>query len=460
MDNTNPQKDTNNLQERDGFASRLGIIAAAAGSAIGLGNIWRFPYITGQYGGAAFILIYLICIVLMGMPLMISEFAIGRMAQKNAIGSFKKLAPHTYWFLIGVMGIAGAIMILAFYGVVSGWCIDYVVRSATNAFAGKSTESIIHMFDGLITHTWMPLLWQFVFMILTGIIVIAGIQNGIEKYAKILMPLLLLIIIILDIRAVTLPGAKEGLSFLFKPDFTKLSTEVMFVALGHAFFSLSIGMGTMITYGSYIGKRENLGVTALQVTIADTLVALLAGVAIFPAVFAFGINPTEGPGLAFITLPVVFQQMPFGNVFGTLFFLLLVVAALTSSISILEVIVAYFSEELKMSRKKATILSTTIVTLIGIPASLSNGPVLSNFKILGFGFMDLLDYVSANILLPIGGLLILAFGGWYLGREKMERELTNGGTIQSNYLSIFMILTKFIAPIGIALVFLKGLGFM
>jgi NSS family neurotransmitter:Na+ symporter len=450
--------ESNKLQERDSFGSKLGIIAAAAGSAIGLGNIWKFPYITGVYGGAAFIVVYLICIAVIGFPVMLSEFIIGRKAQRNAIGSFKKLAPGKPWFLTGWMGVAAAFMILAFYGVVAGWCMEYIVKALTNAFAGQSPDAIGGMFSSFISATAKPIFWQVFFMLLTGLIVVAGVKDGIEKYAKILMPTLLVIIIILDIRAVTLPGSGAGLAFLFKPDWSKVSAEGVLVALGHAFFSLSLGMGTMITYGSYIGKKENLADTAIQVTIADTLIALLAGIAIFPAVFAFGIEPGVGPGLVFVTLPNIFQQMPGGYFFAILFFILLTVAALTSSISILEVVVAYFVEELKMARKRATIIATIAITLVGIPCSLSMGP-MSDVLFFGKNFFDLLDFTASNILLPLGGLFIAAFVGWYMGKKNVEEEVNQEG-VNVGYIPLFMFLTKFIAPIAIAIVFLNGIGLL
>jgi NSS family neurotransmitter:Na+ symporter len=388
---------------------------------------------------------------------MLSEFTIGRKAQRNAVGSFKKLAPGKPWFLTGVMGIAAAFMILAFYGVVAGWTLEYLGKAVINSFAGKNPADLEGMFGGFISQVIRPIFWQFVFMGLTCWIVLAGIKGGIEKASKILMPVLLLIIVILDIRAITLPGAGEGLSFLFKPDFSKLSAEGVLSALGHAFFSLSLGMGTLITYSSYMGKNENLGSMAIQCTVADTGIALLAGIAIFPAVFAFGIEPGAGPGLVFITLPNVFQQMPGGYIFSLLFFLLLAVAALTSSISILEVVVAYFSEELKIARRNATIMATIAITIVGIPCSLSMG-AMSKVQFLGKTFFDWLDYIAANILLPIGGLLIVAFVGWYLGYDKTKEEITNEGKLKAAYLPLFLFLAKFIAPLVIAIVFLHGLG--
>ena len=449
--------ETKDVVQRDSFGSKLGIIAAVAGSAVGLGNIWKFPYITGVYGGGAFVLVYLICIALIGLPIVLSEFIIGRKAQKNAIGSFKKLAPGTFWFVPGLMGLAAAFMILAFYGVVAGWTLEYLFKALTNSFVGKNPADLEGMFGGFISQLAKPIFWQFIFMALTCWIVLAGIKGGIEKASKMLMPLLLVIIIILDIRAVTLPGASEGLAFLFKPDFSKLTGEGMLNALGHAFFSLSLGMGTLITYSSYMGKKENLATTAVQVTIADTGIALLAGIAIFPAVFAFGIEPGAGPGLVFITLPNVFQQMPGGYFFCILFFLLLAVAALTSSISILEVVVAYFVEELKLARRAATIMAASAITIMGIPCSLSMG-VWSKVKFMDKTFFDWLDFIASNVLLPLGGLLIVAFVGWYLGREKTEAEVTNEGELKAGYLTLFMFLAKFVAPVVIAIVFLHGLG--
>ncbi len=443
--------------QRDSFTSKLGIIAAVAGSAVGLGNIWKFPYITGVYGGGAFVLVYLICIVLIGLPVVLSEFIIGRKAQKNAIGSFKKLAPGTFWFVPGIMGIVAAFMILAFYGVVAGWTMEYLFKAVANSFVGKNPADLEGMFGGFISRLARPIFWQIIFMGLTCWIVLSGIKGGIERASKWLMPVLLFIIVILDIRAVTLPGADAGLAFLFKPDFSKLTGEGILNALGHAFFSLSLGMGTLITYSSYMSKKENLATTAVQVTVADTGIALLAGVAIFPAVFAFGIEPGAGPGLVFITLPNVFLQMPGGYFFCILFFLLLVLAALTSSISILEVVVAYFVEELKLARRAGAIMAASAITIMGIPCSLSMG-VWSKVKFMDRTFFDWLDFIASNVLMPLGGLLIVAFVGWFLGREKTEMEVTNEGELKAGYMPVFMFLARFVAPVIIAIVFLNGLG--
>ncbi len=448
-------------QQRDYFATKFGIIAAAAGSAIGLGNIWKFPYITGVHGGGAFLVVYLLCIIVIGLPVMLSEFIVGRRANRAPIGAFKQLAPGTPWFLAGWMGVAAAFSILSFYSVVAGWTLDYIVKAAMNAFAGKRPEEIGELFGGLIGSPIMPLVWHGVFIMLCALIIMGGVKKGIEKYSKILMPLLFGIIIILDIRALTLPGASKGLAFLFTPDFSKLSAESILVALGHAFFSLSLGGGTMITYGSYISKREDIGSTVIQVSLTDTVIALLAGIAIFPAVFAFGIEPSVGPGLVFITLPNVFQQMPGGYLFAILFFVLLAVAALTSGISILEVVVTYLTEELRMTRLLATILGAAAVAMVGVFASLSMGDMLGHISIIGGrNIFDSLDFLSANILMPLGGMCICIFVGWYLRRDNAYDEISNGGQLRVKYLPVFLFLAKFLAPVAVAIVFLNGLGIL
>ncbi len=444
---------------RESFGSRFGIIAAAAGSAVGLGNIWKFPYVAGQNGGGAFLFVYLLFIIAIGLPVMLAEFSIGRRAQRNAIGSFKKLAPGSPWYLVGVMGVAAAFLILSFYSAVAGWTLEYIIKALTNAFAGRDETDLNLMFGSFISGTWRPLFWQLLFMVLTAWIVMAGIKKGIEKYTKVLMPLLVLMIVVLCIRSVTLPGSREGLAFLFRPDFSKLTADAVLSALGQAFFSLSLGMGTLITYGSYIGKNNNLTGTVIQVSAADTIIAVMAGIAIFPAVFAFGIDPAEGPGLVFITLPGIFQQMHGGYFFALIFFILLAVAALTSSISILEVVVAYLIEELNLARRKATILAGVMITILGVFCTLSFG-VLSEVTIFGMVIFDLMDFTSSNILLPLGGLFIVLFIGWYLGAGPARREISNDGALRLGYFPVFMFLVKFIAPFAIALVFIYGLGLL
>ncbi len=442
---------------RDGFTSRFGIICAAAGSAIGLGNIWRFPYVAGESGGGAFLLIYLGFIILLGIPVMLSEFVIGRRGQRNALGSFKRLAPGKSWYLVGVMGIVAAFMILAFYSTIAGWTLEYVVKSLTNAFAGKTSDEITALFVSFHTQALWPLIWQVIFMIMTAWIILSGVQKGIEKYAKVLMPFLVLLLIIMAIRAVTLPGSMEGLRFLFRPDFSVVDSDVMLAALGQAFFSLSIGMGALITYGSYIRKENNLWNISVEVSLADTLIALLAGVAIFPAVFAFGLDPADGPGLIFTVLTNIFQQMPGGYVFGIIFFVLLTIAALTSSISILEVVVAYLTEELKLTRRKATIMAAAAALFVGVFCTLSFG-ALEKVTIGGLHIFGLLDFTASNLLLPLGGLLIVVFVGWYMKAVDVRDEVSNKGRLKVRLFAALRFILRFIAPVAIAIVLFDSLG--
>jgi NSS family neurotransmitter:Na+ symporter len=441
---------------RDTFSGKIGVIAAAAGSAVGLGNIWRFPYVTGVNGGGAFLLVYLGFILAIGFPVMLAELSIGRRAQKNALGSFKLLAPGKPWYLVGLMGIVAAFLILAFYSTIAGWTLEYLFQALGNSFSGKSADALRESFETFQSGAFRPLLWQFIFMFLTAFIIYSGVKKGIEKYAKILMPILLLIIIIMSIRSVTLPGSAAGLRFLFSPDFSKITWKVVLDALGQAAFSLSIGMGTLITYGSYVKKDNNLPSIAFQVSAADTLIAVLAGVMIFPAVFAFGIDPAEGFGLVFIVLPNIFAQMPGGYFFAILFFILLAIAALTSTVSVLEVVVAYFSEELKMTRTKATIIGATAISALGVFATLSFGP-LSDTLIFGKTLFGWFDYLSANILLPLGATFIVVFVGWYLGRKAFVDEISSSGLFRVKIAGVIVIILKFFAPLAIATVFIYGI---
>jgi NSS family neurotransmitter:Na+ symporter len=443
--------------ERDSFSSKFGVIAAAAGSAIGLGNIWRFPYVAGENGGGAFLLIYLVFIAAIGIPVMMSEFVIGRSAQLNPVGAFKKIAPGKKWHLIGLLGVVSAFIILAFYTVVAGWTLEYLVQSVKwmltggkIGFSEMSSEETMNFFSGhynsFVEGIWRPIIWFVVMMFFTGYIVISGVKNGIEKYAKVLMPILLVLLLILVVRSVTLDGAREGLVFLLKPDFSTIKDaplKIIIEALGQAFFSLSIGMGTLITYGSYIQKKENLASTAVNVAFADTFIAIISGLAIFPAVFAFGINPGEGPELVYITLPVIFQNMSGGLIWAFMFFLLLCFAAITSTISVLEVIVAYFSEQLKMTRKRAAILAMISVGFLGMLCTVSP-------KV--FGVFN----SSPDLLLPLGGFFIVIFIGWFLARDKTTKELSSNGSYKTGYYSLFMFLVKFVAPLAIALLFALG----
>ncbi|WP_300669639.1 sodium-dependent transporter [Desulfoluna sp.] len=441
------------------FSSRLSIITVAAGSAIGLGNIWKFPYITGKNGGAAFIIVYLCCIALIGLPVLISDFIIGRRGGGSVVSSFRALAgERSPWLFGGFIALFGSATVLSFYGVVAGWSLEYVARAACNDFAGKTPAEIGGMFTDFITSPVAPIACQLLFMAITAGVVYAGVKKGIETFSKVMMPVLIGIILLLCLRSLTLPGAEAGLAFLFKPDFSKLSAAGVLDALGHAFFTLSLGVGTMITYGSYIDKKEDLAVTAVQICIADTVIALLAGVAIFPAVFAFGVEPGQGPGLVFVTLPNIFAQMPGGYIFCILFFLLLAVAALTSSISMLEVSVAYASEDLGVSRKRATLILATLISLVGVVCSLSMGKYEAQLTFFGKNFFDLADFAVSNVEMPIAGALSVIFVGWMLKRRKVEDELTCNGTLPVPLVGAFLFTAKYLAPVAIAIVFLHSLG--
>ena len=441
---------------RDGFGSKLGIIAAAAGSAVGLGNIYRFPCELGNNGGGAFLLVYLLIVLCLGVPVMLSEFVIGRRTQKNPIGAFKALRPKSAWPVLGYMGVACALVIMAFYSTVAGWTLEYTVKAIGNQFQGKSLETIENEFTAFHNVGWKNILWQGIFIFLTGFVVFRGVANGIEKYSKVLMPLLVVILLVLAVRSVTLPRGTDGLVFLFKPDFSKITGSVLISALGQAFFSLSMGMGVLITYGSYIKKDDNMATTALSVTLSDTLVAVLAGVVIFPAAFSFGVQPTAGMGLVFNTLPMIFNQMAGGYYFCIIFFVLLAVAALTSTISLLEVIVAYLVEEVHLSRRWSTVLASVACLAVGVFASLSlkDG---SSIAIGGKSFFDCLDFLSSNILLPLGALLIVIFVGWILGKTAFFNEITNEGKLKLSLKGVIYVIIKFVAPLAIAVIFISGL---
>ncbi|MCK9628388.1 MAG: sodium-dependent transporter [Bacteroidales bacterium] len=445
--------------KRDGFGSRFGVLVAVAGSAVGLGNLWRFPYLVGNNGGAAFIVVYITMAIVLCLPIMISEFIIGRRTQSNAIGAIRKMAPESGWLSIGIISVATAFMISCFYSVVGGWTLEYIVKSASSGFLVNNSNTLSNAFADFTTSPVRPAVMMLIYLAINALIVSAGIKNGIEKYAKILMPTLFVLIIILAIRSLTLPGANEGLRFLFNPDFSKLTAGSVLAALGQAFFSLSVGMGCIITYGSYVNKKENLINISLTTAIADSTFAILAGLAIIPAVFAFGISPGEGPGLVFITLPQIFAQMPFGQVISFAFFVILLVAAITSSISLLEVVVAYFVEELKMSRKIATLITFAVIGIFGVLCSLSLGE-LKEITIFGKNMFDLFDYTTSNIMLPVGGLLIVLFVGWKVSREDVRDELFNGGAIsfKKTLFGWIMLGIKFLSPIAITLILLNGTG--
>lgn len=442
-------------QVRDSFGSKFGVFAAVVGSAVGLGNIWRFPYMAGENGGGAFLIIYFAFVLVIGIPVLLSEFIIGRRGQSNSYGSFRKLAPGKPWYLVGLMGIFASFIILSFYSTVAGWTLEYVFLSIKSLFS-PAVGTPAEVFENFHTGSFLPLLWQLIFMVLTAIIIFGGVQKGIEKYSKILMPLLFLLLVILSVKSISLPNSSEGLKFLFKPDFSKVDSHVIISALGQAAFSLSIGMGALITYGSYIKRENNLTKMAFSVSIADMCMAILAGVAIFPAVFSFGLSPTQGPGLVYIVLPEIFQQMTGGAFFSLLFFILLTIAALTSSISLLEVVVAYFSEEFKMKRSTATIVAATLAAILGVFTTLSFGP-LKEVTIFQKSIFDSCDFLATNILLPLGAFFIVLFMGWFFDKNQTKDELSNQGTLKVRLFPVFMFILRFIAPLAILLVFLQGL---
>lgn len=445
------------MEKRDLFGSRLGVLLALAGSAVGLGNLWRFPYLVGSNGGAMFIILYLFFVFIICLPLMFTEFVIGRRSHANVFGAFRVLSSDkkSLWSKIGFISVLCSFTILSFYSVVGGWTIDYLMRSCMFQFHVNSDYS--EMFNLSTQVAWRPLLFTAIFLILTGLVVRMGVKDGIEKFTKVMMPILFLMVILVAIRSVTLPGAGEGLRFLFKPDFSKLTATTVLSAMGQAFFSLSIGCGTIITYASYVDKSENIMKTSSYTALMDLGFALLAGMAIMPAVFAFGQSPTEGPGLVFIIIPQIFAQIPFGSILAILFFFILFFAAITSSISLLEVVVAYLIEEFEMVRRKAVFISFTAVCVVAILCSLSLGP-LQEFKIAGFAIFDFLDKLSANILLPAGGLLFVLFAGWKMPDQDYINELTNEGTLPVNrfLLKAVRFIVKYVAPIIILLILITG----
>lgn len=449
--------------DRVNFGSKLGAILAAAGSAVGLGNIWRFPYEAGNHGGAAFILVYLACVFVMGMPIMIAEFTVGRHSKASTGKAFSVLAPGTQWKWIGFLGVLAGLLILGYYSVVAGWTLEYIVAALTGSFVDKTSADFVAIFQNFSQDPFRPLVWLLAFLLFTHFIVVKGVKDGIEKSSKVMMPMLFILIVVLACCSMSLPNAGKGLEFLLKPDFSKVNADVFLGAMGQAFFSLSLGMGCLSTYASYFGPDAKLGKTALSVGVIDTMVAIMAGLIIFPAAFSVGIQPDAGPSLIFITLPNVFQQafggVPFlATVFSLMFYVLLALAALTSTISLHEVVTAYLNEQFKLRRSRAAMLVTGFCLITGVLSSLSLG--VWDDKILGLGFFDLLDFVTAKIMLPLSGLLVCLFVGWYLKRSLSYEELTNGGLQKVSYFPLYMFILKYVAPVAIVLIFANELGLL
>lgn len=445
------------------WSSRLAFILAASGSAVGLGNIWKFPYITGENGGGAFVLVYLLCIAIVGIPIMIAELVIGRRGSQSPINTFRALNQQDglshQWGWIGWMGIIAAYLILSFYSVIGGWALDYVTKAASGIFNGNDADGIGALFGGLLGDANTLIMWHSIFMIIVIAIVAGGIKSGLEKAVNILMPLLFVLLLVMVGYALSTDQFAKGFQFLFEPDFSKLSTGGVLSALGHAFFTLSLGMGVMMAYGSYLPKDVSLTKTAFTVAILDTLVALLAGLAIFPLVFANGLEPGAGPGLIFQTLPLAFGQMPGGTLFSTLFFFLLAVAAVTSAISLLEPVVEWLEEQKGINRFTGTLIGGITIWLLGLATVFSFND-WAGIHPLGFIDMfkektifDLIDYLTANIMMPLGGLLIAIYVGWFMRRDAVQDQLA----LSSTGYAIFMAILRYVTPVAVAIVFIYNL---
>ncbi|RBP44949.1 sodium-dependent transporter [Garciella nitratireducens] len=450
------EKLSNTGVSREQFGSKIGFILAAAGSAVGLGNIWKFPYLVGQNGGGAFVIVYLICIIVLGFSLTLAEFAIGRNTQLSPVGAFNQL--NKKFTFIGVLGVLAAFLIMGYYPVVGGWSLSYIFKSIMGGLAVADPTAMGNIFTDLISGTWQPIFWTAIYMIINIVIVAGGISDGIEKASKVMMPLLFIFLIILGIRSITLPGAAEGVAFLFKPDWSQINGGLILAALGQVFFSLSLGMGIQITYASYLSKKENLVQNAFLVPALDTFVAILSAVMVIPACIAFGFEVGQGPGLVFATLPAVFATMGpiFGKIFGTIFFILIALAALTSSISLTEAVVSYLIDERGWARKKAVVIISIILFIMCITASLSMG-LWSGFTIMGRNIFDTLDYIASYILLPLAGMFTSVFIGWIWGKEQVLTEVTNSGKIKFSIFNLWFFLCRWIIPVIIFFVFLSSL---
>jgi NSS family neurotransmitter:Na+ symporter len=435
----------------------LGILFATAGSAVGLGNIWRFPYMVAEYGGAAFVILHIVCVFFFGLPVIMAEFFIGRHTHRNVVGAFAQLAPRTAWNVIGYSSIFTAVAILGFYNVVSGWTLEYLYQSLSGSFDGKTADELKTEFGNFISHPYRPIFWVLIVTMMSHMIIVSGVKSGIERATKIMMPMLLIVLLILCLRTMTLPNGFAGLKFLFQPDFSLINSSTVLAAMGQTFFSLSVGMGALITYSSYFGKETNLQQTAVKVALLDTLVALLAAVMIFPAVFSFHISMGEGPGLVFVTLPNIFQTFPGSMFWSVLFYVLLFLAALTSVISLHEVATAYIHEEWHISRRRSAFYVSAVVMMLAVFSSLSFGE-LSGYKIFGMVFFDFLDFITAKILMPLGGMFIAMFVGWRIDKKILKAELTNQGTVAFYFFNTYSFVLRYVTPIGIALMFLNELG--
>lgn len=448
------------MSERANFKNTLGVILATAGSAVGLGNVWRFPYMTGQNGGASYIVIYILCVLLLGIPCMISEFIIGRHSASNTARAYNKMG-NRWWGIIGMLSVSTGFLITCYYVIVSGWCLQYMYATVLGELHGDAAYFISY-FSDFSSNPWKPLLWVAVFMGITHWVIIHGVRGGIERASKVLMPALFILLLVIVIASCMLPGAERGISFLLKPDFSKIDGSVCLNAMGQSFYSLSIGMGCICTYASYFSRRTNLSQSAIQISVIDCLVAILAGLMIFPAAFSVGVQPDSGPSLIYITLPNVFQQafsaVPFvGTIVSFAFYALMSLAALTSMISLHEVSTAFFQEEMHISRKRSATIVSVSTSVIAIFCSLSLAGV-DWLVIGGKSLFDWFDFVTGQLFLPIVGFFACLFIGWYVPKDIVRDEFTNWGTLRSPLYPVFLVCVRFVCPTGILLVFLNQLG--
>lgn len=447
--------------ERANFGSRLGIVLATAGSAVGLGNVWRFPFMTGQNGGAVFIIVYIVCILLLGIPGMVGEFIVGRHSQTNAARAYASISHHRWWGAVGLLGIVTSSIILGFYAVVAGWCLQYLGASALGHLKGDAAFAATY-FEQFSTNPVKPAVMGVVFIGITHFVIVRGVQRGIEQASKLLMPLLFVLLLVIVVASCSLPGAMKGVEFLFRPDLSKLNSRVFLEALGQAFFSLSLGTACLCTYASYFSRSTRLLHSATQIAFVDCIIAVLAGLMIFPAAFAVGVQPDSGPSLIFITLPGVFQQafaaVPLvGQVISVMFYALLVFAALTSTISMHEIGTAFFHEELHMSRKNAAWIVTTVCSLLAIACSLSMGDA-QQLQVMGMSLMNFCDFLTAQIMLPLGALLTSVMLGWFVRTRVIRDELTNWGTLHTTLFPLYLFAVRYVVPFCILLILMHQFG--
>lgn len=440
-------------EKRQGFATRIGGIAATVGSAVGLGNIWRFPYVSGSNGGGAFLIVYMICVLLLGIPVIMSEFIIGRSTHKNIHGALRQLAPKSKIYNFSYVCIIGAIITCSFYSVVCGWVLDYLYHSATSTLFQADASQYSKFFEHGLNSPHITCFWTVLFLIINFFVMLHGVRKGVERVSNIMMPLLFVMLIVFCVNSLLLPGSGKGLEYLFKPDFSKLGLKGVVEAMGQAFMSLSLGIAALVTYSSYFKDDAPLMKDATTIAFLDTLVAVLAGVVIFPAVFSFGFQPEGGPKLVFETLPAIFSQMPGGTIWAVMFFLLLLFASLTSTISLSEIPISFFCEEWKMSRKKATLLTALIVTVLAILCALSFN-VLNGFKLFGMNLFDLFNYASANVFMLVGGLFTAIYVGWFLSKKVIRAQLTNNGTKRSWTMGYIVWSLRIIAPLALVIIFI------